>query len=76
MKKISANIMCVDDGGGSAIDGRGSRVVGAGRDDKHLARGSFQCYRFSNLGLISTLVMLLMLSSSLVVSVNGELGRL
>lgn len=79
MKKISANIMCVDGGGGFVVKGSAAEAVRRRRgaddddDDKHLARDSFQCYRFSNLGLISMLLMLLVASSSLVVPVNGEL---
>lgn len=68
-KKISANNRM----GGMNRASRRHPLVHDG-SDKHLARDPFQCYRFSNLGLIWMLLLLGVLVS--LSPVNGELSCL
>lgn len=65
-KEISANNIMVD----AMMLNRASRRRSP--SDTHLARDSFQCYRFSNLGLIWMLPLVLLVLVSSLSPVNGE----
>lgn len=64
-KEISANNIMVD----AMMVNRASR---RSPSDTHLAHDSFQCYRFSNLGLIWMLPLVLLVLVSSLSPVNGE----
>lgn len=66
-KEISANNIMVD---AMMMVNRASRRRSP--SDTHLARDSFQCYRFSNLGLIWMLPLVLLVLVSSLSPVNGE----